>query len=96
MCNPNKVLSVAECLTEYCGFVEVLEESGPQAVTEILIECFEARIVLSDCFVSASCEDYTAFYYTEEPPEACAAQVATFVVACDDFTTENEPADSEC
>ena len=95
MCNPNDALSIAECLTEYCGFVEVLEEVGPQAATESLIGCFEAQIVLSDCFVSASCEAYTAFYYTEELPEACAAEVAAIDLACEDFTTEDEPADAE-
>ena len=93
MCNPDDALSVEDCINEYCGAAAVLEEAGSEIVTEILIGCFEAEVVLIDCIVGLSCEDYTIFYYSDEETDACAPEIEAYEVACAEIFSEESPAE---
>ena len=68
--------------------VALIEEAGSDIVTESLLGCFEAEVVLTDCIVALGCEDYTNYYYSEEETDVCTAELEAHEVACAEFFSD--------
>ena len=85
VCNADEAPSADDCFSEYCGFEAVIQDVGAEAVTERLIDCFDAQTELTYCLLGASCENYNAYYDAEGEIEVCLGQNEAFEIACEPF-----------
>ena len=84
MCNPDTAESSEVCINTYCGY---LAELDANALSQTLVDCFEAERDLLLCVTVLSCEDYTQYYYGNEIDAVmfCAAEHTIYDNACSDF-----------
>ena len=84
MCNPDTAEPSDICVENYCGYVNSLDAN---ALSQILLDCFEADRDLLLCVTALSCEDYNQHYYGDENETVtlCASQRNAYDNACSDF-----------
>ena len=84
MCNPDTAEPSDDCIENYCGYVNSLDAN---ALSQILLDCFEADRDLLLCVTTLSCDDYNQHYYGDESETVtlCASQQSAYDNACSDF-----------